>query len=424
MINSSTIKFFTCLFCLIIICLSPVMAWAQSHSTPGQAVNTSAYLSDSLFRKPAPSLQTRWFTFENQNGQKGAAGRANFGRKGSPAPRVKAGETFVLLDVKDSGTIRRIWSTIDLHGDPDVLRGVKLEIFWHGSKTPAVQAPFGDFFGHHHGRIVKFENVFFSSPEGRSFNCIIPMPFQKAAKIQIINESTKDITFFYEVDCTLGYPHGSDTLYFHSYWRRENLTIARRDFNILPQIKGTGRFLGCSLSIRQNPAMTNFWWGEGEVKIYLDGDTDFPTLCGTGTEDYIGTGWGQNLFSNQYQGNNFVSSQGTGMFKNAYGFYRFHVPDPVYFHRDIRVSIQALGGATTKSILDAMTKNPDQQYMKASDGSQYFSTEELETAEDYFVLVERVDDYCATSYWYMDTPQNQLAPLAPLTDRTADIPAR
>ncbi len=101
--------------------------------------------------------------------------------------------------------------------------------------------------------------------------------------------------FFYQVDATLGDPHGVDMLYFHSYRRREDPTQLRRDMTILPRIEGRGRFLGCVLGIRQNPATNKYWWGEGEVKAYLDGDEEFPTVCGTGTEDYIGTGWGQDV---------------------------------------------------------------------------------------------------------------------------------
>lgn len=376
---------------------------------------------DALYQKPAPSVQTRWFTFENRNAEKGSGGKANFGRKGSPAPTVKAKETFVLADIKDSGTIRRIWITIDKNGDPNVLRGVKLEMFWDGAKTPAVAAPIGDFFCQSFGRMCTLENAFFSSAEGRSLNCYIPMPFKTAAKIQVTNETDLNLLFFYEVDCTLGDKHGDEMLYFHSSWRRENPTTLRRDMTILPKIEGTGRFLGCNLGIRQNPAFTKFWWGEGEVKIYLDGDDEFPTLCGTGSEDYIGDGWGQGRFINQYQGNQFMSDKGSGMFKDFYGFYRFHAPDPVYFHKDIRVTIQCIAGAVTKSILQAIKEFPNQKYMKTGNGSQDFTAEELEKADDCFFLLERQDDYCATAYWYLDKPENKLAALQPLAERISDL---
>jgi len=165
-----------------------------------------------------------------------------------------------------------------------------LKIYWDGAAKPAVQAPLGDFFCQSMGKMVAFENAFFSSPQGTSFNCIIPMPFRKNAKIVLINESNVNNGVYYEVDATLGDKHDKQTLYFHSYWRRENPTTLRQDMTILPEINGKGRFLGCNIGVRQNPCCTNFWWGEGEVKVYLDGDTEYPTLCGTGTEDYIGSG--------------------------------------------------------------------------------------------------------------------------------------
>ena len=168
---------------------------------------TAQIPTDTLYQKPNSSVQTRWYTYENINAEKGAGGKARFGRKGSPAPQIKAGQEFVLADIKQSGTIRRIWVTINKHIDPKVLRGVKLEMFWDGSKTPAVNVPVGDFFCHSFGRNCKFENAFFSSPEARSFNCYIPMPFKKSAKVVVINETDQDIVFFYEIDCTLGDPH-------------------------------------------------------------------------------------------------------------------------------------------------------------------------------------------------------------------------
>jgi hypothetical protein len=410
--------------CLLSIFSQAALQQAQGAQMQKSPVvkNTLQITGDALYQKPDPSIQTRWFTFENRSAEKGGGGKADFGRKGSPAPVVKAKEKFVLADIKDSGTIRRIWITIDKHGDPAVLRGVKLEMFWDDANTPAVQAPIGDFFCHSFGRIGIFENAFFSSPEGRSFNCYIPMPFKKAAKIQVTNETDMDLKFFYEVDCTLGDNHGDSMLYFHSYWRRENISSVRNDMTILPKVEGVGRFLGCNLGIRQNPAFTKFWWGEGEVKIYLDGDKEYPTLCGTGSEDYVGTGWGQGRFINQYQGNQFMSDKGSGMFKDFYGFYRFHVPDPVYFHKDIRVTIQCIAGATTNGILAAMKEYPQQKYMKTGDGSQYFTAEELEKAGDCFFLLERQDDYCATAYWYLDTPQNNFPALPSIAERTKDLP--
>ena len=381
------------------------------------AAVSSAQTMDQLYQMPAESIETRWYTFENQNAEKGAGGQARFGRKGAPSTRIPDGEKLVLADVQGSGTVRRIWMTLYDHSSPTALRGLKIEVYWDGAATPAVQAPVGDFFCHGPGHTVPFWNACFSSPEGRSFNCTVPMPFRKSARIVLVNESGKTNGVYYEVDCTLGDRHGDDALYFHSYWRRENPTEVRRDMTILPKVNGRGRFLGANLGVRLTPGCTNFWWGEGEVKIYLDGDTEYPTLCGTGTEDYIGTGYGQGLFSHPYQGCHYVSPG-----KDVYGFYRMHVPDPVYFHMDIRVTIQVMGGPSYQKMLDSLAANPDLKFMKAGAGGEYYTLEELHKEPERAEVMERVDDHCATAYWYMDQPENGLPPLAPFAERIKDVP--
>ena len=379
-------------------------------------------MDDRIMKRPDPNIQTRLYSPENMTGEKGKGGMSNFGRKGYPCVWVPAGETLVMADIQGNGTIRRIWATTDPFYDPKIIRGFKFEIFWDGADKPAVQVPMADFFGHIFGKMTAFENALFSCPEGRSYNCVIPMPFKTGAKVQVTNESDKPMRIFYEINCTLGEGHDEDTLYFHSSWRRENFTTAREDFEILPKIEGEGRFLGCNIGMRQNPAMKSFWFGEGEYKVYLDGDEEWPTLNGTGTEDFIGSGWGQGKFNNLYQGCPYISEAGDGLFKEFYGFYRFHVPDPIFFHKDIRVVIQVMGGAMTSQLLDDMRANPDQEYMKASNGKQYYTQKQIEDMGAGFVLVEREDDMCATAYWYMDSPVNTLPELAPVAERIVDLP--
>lgn len=370
-----------------------------------------------LYQMPDPPLETRWYTFENPQGKKGAGGTARFGRKGAPSTALPNGKELVLADIKGPGTIRRVWCTLFDHTTTQALRGLVVEMYWDGAKTPAVRAPLGDFFCHSLGHNVPFQNACFSSPEGRSFNCTIPMPFRKSARVLVRNESGKNNGIYYEVDATLGDHHNSDVMYFHSYWRRENPTTLRQDMTILPHVTGRGRFLGCNLGVRQNPACTNFWWGEGEVKIYLDGDKTTPTLCGTGTEDYIGDGYGQDLFTHPFQGNQFVSKA-----KDAYGFYRFHIPDPVYFHKDCRVTIQVMGGPGYRAMLDSMDKNPGLKFMKAGKGDEYYRREELQKESNRSDVMERTDDHCATAYWYQDRTEDGLLPLAPYNERVKDLP--
>ncbi|HQA00681.1 MAG TPA: DUF2961 domain-containing protein [Phycisphaerae bacterium] len=370
------------------------------------------------YRMPSGHIETRWYTRENPKGEKGKGGTEKFGRKGAPCAGIGKGQSLTLLDVQGSGTVRRIWATL-WDRSPEALRGLKIEAYWDGAATPAVQGPFGDFFCHSLGHMATFENDCFASPEGRSFNCFVAMPFKKSAKIVLINESPKDNGIYYDIAVTHGDQHGDDMLYFHSFWRRENMTKLRQDMTILPKVEGRGRFLGCNLGVRLHPAMTGFWWGEGEVKVYIDGDKEYPTLCGTGTEDYIGTGYGQGYFTHRYQGNQFI-----GKLFSAFGFYRFHLPDPLFFHKDIRVTIQVMGGPSYEQMIEALGKDPSLKFMKAGDGTQFYTREELEKEPKRAEVMERIDDHCAQSYWYMDKPENGLGPIAPAAERMKDLPEK
>ena len=389
-------------------------------------LTATAQNNNMIYQMPTEKLQTRWYTAENKDAEKGAAGKADFGRKGSPNVPIKPGETVVLADIKTGGTINRMWFVL-WKPYAKALRGLKLEIYWDNAKTPAVQVPFGDFMCQSLGTMTAFENCFFSSPEGRSFNCYIKMPFKKAAKILLVNETDELNYVFYDIACTTGDKHDENMLYFHSSWRRNPKTKMREDFTILPKINGKGKFLGCHLGIIQNPNMNHFWWGEGEIKIYLDGDTNYPTLCGTGTEDYIGAGYGQGKFSHLYQGNQYLSEEGEGgiFFKDRHGFYRFHVPDPIYFYKNIRVEIQTMGGAKYSDMLKSMDNDPNLKFMKTGKGNEFYSREELEKSPQTETTVEREgDDFCATAYWYMDSPTNSLPPLAPLKERIVNLPKK
>jgi len=372
----------------------------------------------SLFEMPE-GIQTRWASAENPEAAPGGACRSNDGRKRScnVAP-FKAGASITIAQASEtSGTVRRIWVTIDPRS-PKRVRGLRLDMYWDGASTPAVSAPLGDFFCQGLGRMVAFENALFSSPEGRSFNCFVPMPFLSGMKIVVTNETDEDVTqFFYEVDFTIGDSHKPGTLYFHTHWRRENPTMIRRDFEILPQLSGRGRFLGVNLGVIANTSVySKSWWGEGEVKIFLDGDTDHPTLCGTGTEDYIGTGWGQGQYSNAYQGCPLADGE-----RSQYCFYRLHLPDPVYFQSDISVTIQQIGcfGAWDKdsaSIAYEMLESG----IKLSLGDDPVDIAGLIEAKSGAIF-ERHDDWSSCAYFYLDQPENGLPPLAPLPERIAGL---
>ncbi len=359
-------------------------------------------------------VETRWASAENPKGEKGQAAQANAGRKGRPCLPLAAGEQVVLAEAQGaSGVVRRIWVTIS-NRSPRMLRGLKLDFYWDGAETPAVSAPLGDFFGTGLGRMARFESALFSSPEGRSFNCCVPMPFRTGMKLVVTNESGADLrAFFYDVDYTLGDALPDDALYFHAHWRRENPTAMQRDFEILPRVQGRGRFLGSNVGvIADRELYYRSWWGEGEVKVYLDGDADLPTLSGTGTEDYIGTGWGQGRYATLYQGCH-VADHGNMQFC----FYRHHVPDPVYFGRDCRVTIQQMGYWGTEH--KARWHFEGRTVYRAGAGPEVMDCSP--GSEPGGGLFERQDDWSSCAYFYLDRPENGLPALAPVEERTEGL---
>ncbi len=217
-------------------------------------VLSMAILADAqnLYQVP-DGVFTRWASPENPNGESGRGAQANGGRKGAPAVSLKANAELVLAHSEGvSGTVRRIWITLS-DRSPAMLRGLKIEMFWDGSKRPAVSAPLGDFFAFGSGRMAAFQSALFSSPEGKSFDCVIPMPFKTGMKIVVKNESEKDLQLlFYDVDYTLGDKHGKEDLYFHAHFFHQNPTELRHDFEVLPEIEGKGRFMGASFGVRAN----------------------------------------------------------------------------------------------------------------------------------------------------------------------------
>ena len=295
--------------------------------------------ADELCLMAPGGAETRRASPENPSGEKGAGGTARDGRKGRPNIPLRSGESAVLANVQGtSGTIHRIWLTID-KCTPETLRGVRIEFYWDGTDQPAVNVPLGDFFGDGLGQMTAFQSALFSNPEGRSFNCTIPMPFRTVMKIRRINESAVDIRMvFHDVNFTAGDKHGDDMLYFHAWVNHENPTTPGKDYTTLAKVDGRGRFPGTTVGLvvdQKNYHQSRR--GEGEVKIYLDGDTSHPALCGTGTEDYRGSAWSPGTFANAYQG--CTLADGKNM---RFVFYRQHVPDPVFLHQDIRVNLQPI----------------------------------------------------------------------------------
>ncbi|HOE66132.1 MAG TPA: DUF2961 domain-containing protein [Candidatus Hydrogenedentes bacterium] len=334
----------------------------------------------------SPTLKSRAICAENPTGAPGEGGKAQQGRKGSAfLPNLEKGMTYAFAEIEGPGAIRHIWITVPKRY-PHMLRNLILRFYWEGQETPSVEAPISDFFGVSHGRTAPFENAFQLMAEGKGFNSYFYMPFAKKAKLTITNEAEEDLgMFFYQVDYTLGDPVDADTPLFHAQFRRVANTTLYEDFVILDGVEGKGRFLGVNFGLIDRYAAYNVWWGEGEVKMYLDDDTDYPTICGTGSEDYACSAWGLGQFHARECGAPFI--------QGAYvSFYRFHVSDPIYFSKRIKVAIQQIGNdgvvgpETEDGRLGKFVRAGE--YKKDYEGGNY----------------ERCDDVCATAYWYQTVP--------------------
>ena len=334
------------------------------------------------------SLESRSITAENKTGAKGQGGKALDGRKGAPCFwHLQPGQSYTFADIEGPGVIRHIWMTIRDEG-PVKMRNVILRFYWDDQTTPSVEAPITDFFGNCHGRLGPFDSEFLTVAEKRGgFNCYFPMPFKKNAKLLVHNESdTEVLFFFYQVDYTVGDVVTDETPYFHAQFRRVLNTTMYEDYVILDGVEGKGRFMGANIGIVDRFHGKNVWWGEGEVKMYIDGDTDYPTICGTGAEDYAGSAWGLGEFHARYFGAPLVKDQYTS-------FYRFHVLDPIYFSENIKVTIQQMGNDNSPDSADP--NGPLGEFIAKG----WYGKDHLGNGQ-----FERVDDYCSTAYWYQALP--------------------
>ena len=363
-----------------------------------------------------PALDSRAATFENPNGGRGAGGTAHGGRKGAPNRRIAAGERVALMESDGPGTIRHIWMTF-LPAPPEQMRAVLLEVFYDGASEPSVAVPCVDFFGVPHGRPVPYSSALTSMQEGRGFNSYIPMPFERSVRVDVVNASDRPINFYYQVDYTREQAPDPNGGFLHVAFRRENPTRLREDFTILEGIEGPGRLLGCNVGVRVIDPCA--WYGEGEVKMYRDGDRDLPTICGTGLEDYVGSAWGMGAHSAFYAGAPLViGPTETPDRPDFVGFYRWHLADPVMFSTDLRVTIQQIGamffGAGQEAELAAYERtNPPA-------GAGW-----IRPARPGLLawgIAERVDDFCATAYVYSRSAQP--VPRVDVAAAVADIERR
>jgi hypothetical protein len=377
-----------------------------------------------LAKAPQPKTHTRWISPENPTGAKGMGGLTNKGAKGNAFFIVPPGQKQVLFDVKGAGIINRMWVSGTIGINEEQRRAVRIDMYWDGAVKSAVSAPIGDFFGIGHGMIARYDNEIFASPEARSFNFFIPMPYQKSAYITITNESLKEVWIWYDINYLEVEKLPDDLMYFHAYWNRDLKTKAGQDYVILPEVKGTGRYIGANISVIGDSLYRGSWFGEGEVKVYLDGDRENPTLVGTGTEDYIGSGWGQGEYASRYFGSLISDRE-----HDIYAFYRYHITDPVYFHQDCRVTIQQMGNHTRDEILKMMENGADvmpvwfldqtgpvtkQGRLLEGENKHRFTDANFPGNGANFY---RSDDVSATAYFYLDKPESNLPDLPPVETR-------
>lgn len=318
---------------------------------------------------------------ELENGSARAAARdLGKGWKVNPYIVLQPGETAVLADMDGPGCIRHIWMAVCGTWRDQILR-----ICWDGREAPSVECPVGDFFCEGWQEFHQVSTLAVCVNPGQGFNCYWSMPFRKHCRMTLENRGEEPLEVYYQVDYVLTQIE-DDAAYFHAQFRRVNPLPYKEVYTILDGVRGRGHYVGTYLAWGSN---SGGWWGEGEVKFYLDGDGEYPTICGTGTEDYFG---GSHDFEDQHSRDRYVpfttpyggfyEVRRDTLYKSQmrFGMYRFHIPDPIRFERELRVTVQALGWRS---------------------GWRYLPLQ---------------DDIASVAFWYQT---GEAAPFPPLPDRDA-----
>ncbi len=307
------------------------------------------------------NAQTRSISPENFTGDKGKGGMATLenkdkpnmanaahaardlgqGWKVNPYIKIKSGETITIAEITGSGAIQHIWMTPTGNWRFTIIR-----IYWDDETEPSVECPIADFFCMGWNEYAPLSSLAVCVNPGSAFNCYWTMPFRKKCKITMENiNDAEGMTLYYQIDYTLT-DVPADAGYFHAQYRRSNPNETSV-YTIIDGIKGKGQFVGVYLAWGVN---NNGWWGEGEIKFYLDGDTSFPTICGTGTEDYFCGSYNFDRngkyteFCTPYSGLvQVIRPDGAYRSQQRFGLYRWHINDPVRFEKDLKITIQDLG---------------------------------------------------------------------------------
>ncbi len=308
------------------------------------------------------SARTRLITAENVYGEKGRGGMAELSIdpqpevlrigqhwdgpnscarelgqswKVRPCITLPAGSTTTILDLDGPGYIQHIWITLaDTRYRDQIIR-----IYWDHEETPSVEAPVGDLFCCGFNTRAKIAALPINVNPSGGFNSYFPMPYRSHARITVENRHVEPLGGFFYAITVADTPVPDDAAYFHAQFRRTNPLAYCEDYTILEGVKGRGHFVGTYMAWQQN---SSGWWGEGEIKFFIDGDDRFPTLCGTGTEDYFGGAWGfGETYTAPFLG--YPLGDVSGKPGGRHGLYRFHIMDPIRFDTDLKVTMQAIG---------------------------------------------------------------------------------
>jgi hypothetical protein len=299
--------------------------------------------------------RTRSISPENIDGAKGGGGRATEGTgaaaaadlgrgwKVSPSVEIDSSAVHELAVINEPGVITHIWLTTHRRH----WRSLVLRAYWDGADEPAIEVPVGDFFGQGWCSFAQLSSAVVAANPHGGFNSYWPMPFRQSARLTLHNLGPEPAVVYYQVTYEIGADQ-SDSGYLHAQFRRSNPLPARTTHPLVSGVSGAGQYVGTYLAWGVNRPG---WWGEGEVKFYLDGDDEFPTICGTGTEDYFGGAWnfdvpgqGYTIYSTPYLGlHQVLRPDGLYRSQQRFGMYRWHIADPIRFQTDLRADIQALG---------------------------------------------------------------------------------
>lgn len=306
--------------------------------------------------------KSRSISPENFNGEKGKGGMATTGTgasasrdlgkgwKVSPSVVIKSKTVYTVAEIDGPGSVQHIWMTPTGNWRYSILR-----FYWDGETTPSVEVPVGDFFGMGWGQYSPLQSLAVCVNPGSAFNCYWPMPFRKKCRITMENIDDRDMVLYYQVDYVLT-EVPNDAAYFHAQFRRVNPLPLKTDYVLIDSIKGKGQYVGTYMAWGVH---NNGWWGEGEIKFFMDGDTEYPTICGTGTEDYFCGSYDFDTrrknsagveevnyteFSTPYAGlHQVIKGDGHYSIAQRFGLYRWHITDPIRFEKSLKVTIQALG---------------------------------------------------------------------------------